>query len=823
MKNFCIVWLNPIDPDDSTINLLGPIWKAILVLQDVRQCSDLIQLVYEEKVILIVSEGLVREILPLVNSMTQIDSVYIYSEEQISVEQLKSNWSKIKGSFSDLSSQCRSFQRWSRACNSTPISINILPSDRNISGQPSNQLDSTFMWTQLLKELILEDSNDPKQFKKMFDYLRQKFAGDSCKLQTIDNLETSKGYHSQQPIFWYTSEPIFYEVPNEALRDQDVETIIRLGPHLHGLHHDIERLYREQSNDPTSQPSTVYRGQAMSRATLDRLKANKSSLLSFNCFLSTSTEPSLGEFFADSNAMRSSDQNTVAVLFEIHIDTSRNGSPFALIDKLSLHKDEEEVLFSMHTIFRLKKIEPKVDNDRIWLIELELTDENDEQFKKITEVFRKQLHYGLPSRHRIAALLKQLIHEDLALKLYEELLELANSEEEKALLYGRIGSIKSNKGHYLEAKPLLERAISMYEHSIIRSEERTFLTSEHAAEIYSAMGTLYCRSNGINKALDFYMKAMMTDPTVLETYLNTATVLRKMGQYSKALWYCQRVLDRVEDYPEDHPDLAVTYDKIADMHMMLDENGEALNYYTKALASREKTRHPSLGQSYSNLGVYHGEMKEIAKADEYFQKALNFYKASPPSDRELSVFYRKLGKFNTECKRYPLALEYLNKALEIMQRTLMDPYDDDFVDIYYQQAVTYLCLKDYDKAEPLFGKALKMWQKNSPETADVVSCYGQMGVLHFERDRYPEALSSLGKAIEIYKRISHQGPSIYVKLHINMGCVHAKIGAITEAFSCWNDALEVAHEKLHETDPIVQTLHKYIKMLEDKCNQQRGT
>ena len=817
-KTSCIVWLNSDNPDDSMVKLLGPIWKAILVLHDVHQCSELIRLIYEEKVILIISEGFLQVILPLVHSMPQIDSIYIDSKEQTNVEQWKGNWSKIKGSFSDLSFQCRLSERFSLSCNRTPISINTLPSDRSISDQSSNQFDPTFIWTQLFKELISEDSHDPKQLEKMFNYLRQKFANNDDQRQKIYKLQ--KDYDTQRPIYWYTSEPLLYSNLNEALRMQDIEAIIRFGPYLHDLHHDLKRLHSESFSNLHSDTLTVYRGQAMHKADFDRLEANRGGLLSFNCFLSTSIAESVGNFFADSNS-GSSDQNMVAVLFVITIATSQPGASYARIAGISQYDVEQEVLFSTHTIFRIKDIAPNHGNDRIRRVQLELTDENDEQLKNITERFRNQLDHGLPSRYRIPSLLTQLMREDLALRLYQELLEVAHGEEEKAFLYGRIGTIKSNNDDYVDAQSDLKEAISIYENSIVNNTERQFLINRHAAEIYSAMGTLCRRRNHMGNALKYYTKAMLTDPNVLDSYIHAAQISTNMGEYHDALDLYSTMLQWLEHYPEDHPDVAFFRDELAYVHMLLNNNEEALVLFNKALASREITCHPSLGSSYEHLGEYYAKMEQFNRADKFFQKALKFYQTSPLSDRNLSHFYRKLGKFNGERKMYPLAEDWLNKSLEIMQRISTDPDDHLFVGIYYEQAVMYLAWGKYNKAEPLFNKALKIWQKSVIETNDMGTCYSQMGVLYYEQKCYLKALFFFKKALEILERTSQENPSNLLGVYNNVAAAHVSMGDICRSLSCCIDALRIAEKKLPENDPIMQTMRKNKEIIEHLCNQRQ--
>jgi len=99
-----------------------------------------------------------------------------------------------------------------------------------------------------------------------------------------------------------------------------------------------------------------------------KLKKSIGGLLSFNNFLSTSTNRHVSLGFAEHSLNK---DDLIAVLFEIHIDPAIRTVSFASLDGISYYSRENEILFSMHSIFRISGIEHLYN--RIWNVQLKLT------------------------------------------------------------------------------------------------------------------------------------------------------------------------------------------------------------------------------------------------------------------------------------------------------------------------------------------------------------------------------------------------------------------------------------------------------------------
>ena len=85
----------------------------------------------------------------------------------------------------------------------------------------------------------------------------------------------------------------------------------------------------------------------------DQLVKMKGGLLSFNNFLSTSLDRQVSEGFAFETIETSS---LIGILFVMKIDPSISSTPFANIRCVSASQTEENILFSIYSVFRIEQI-----------------------------------------------------------------------------------------------------------------------------------------------------------------------------------------------------------------------------------------------------------------------------------------------------------------------------------------------------------------------------------------------------------------------------------------------------------------------------------
>jgi hypothetical protein len=218
--------------------------------------------------------------------------------------------------------------------------ISFFPEQKESSDQNrnQNQLDPTFMNTQIFKEILLEMTYTEQAIKDFTTFCREKRVPAS---HIIDRFE--REYRPESVIFWYTKESFLYSELNRALRTMEGDIIIKMGFFIHDLHYQIEYLHQQQINAGRKKSFTVYRGQCLSKKDFDMLLQTKGGLLSFNNFLSTSEQENVANMFAESTMY---DDNLIGILFEISVDSYISLAPFTFIRDLSHFDQEEEILFS---------------------------------------------------------------------------------------------------------------------------------------------------------------------------------------------------------------------------------------------------------------------------------------------------------------------------------------------------------------------------------------------------------------------------------------------------------------------------------------------
>ena len=158
--------------------------------------------------------------------------------------------SKIKGVFSEIGSICEVLQHASQQCEQNVISIGIIDEDKNGVEKKGNRLDSSFMYTQLMKEILLTITFEQKHIDQFIQYCREAFADNTKQLTYINQL--AHKYHEHTTIWWYTCHSFLYPKLNRGLRTMDADLMMKMGFFIGDLHRHIEQVHHEQFSGDTS-------------------------------------------------------------------------------------------------------------------------------------------------------------------------------------------------------------------------------------------------------------------------------------------------------------------------------------------------------------------------------------------------------------------------------------------------------------------------------------------------------------------------------------------------------------------------------------------
>ena len=678
VQNFLLLWLDgSIDEDNNddcrnSIAKLRQVVNTVNTFTDMDKCIDFIDSVKEEKVFMISSGAFCQTTVPIVHEKPQVSTIYIFCGNKTQHEKWALQWPKVKGVFTDITSICEALKQAAYDCDQNMVSISFVKSSKDgTSKQNLDQLDQSSMYTQILKEILLTIDFEQQHIDEFLTYCREQFVGNTAEMNNVEKLR--KEYRHHQPVWWYTYDCFLNSMLDKSLRVMDVDLIVKMGFFVRDLHQHIAALHSEQyAEQNQSNWFTVYRGQGLSPADFEQLMVIQGGLLSFNNFLSTSKYRNVSFDFAQRMIATS---NLMGIVFVMKIDPSISTTPFAKIRDVSAYEMEEEILFSMHSIFRIGQVKQLDGNNRLWQVELTLTSDNDPQLLALKEHMSKEV-IGPTGWGRLGYLMITLGQFKKAEELYKILLKQATDEDSKAYLYYMLGMTKDGQGEYAEAIEFYEKSLEIAIKTLPPNHLNLANSHSNIGQVYNNMGEYSKALSYFEKALEMKQKTLPPNhPALATSYNSIGQVYDSMGEYSKALSYYEKDLEiSKKTLPPNHPDLAASYGNIGLLYNNMGEYSKALSYNEKALEIQQKTlppNHPALATSYNNIGQVYDEMGEYSTALSYYEKDLEISKKTlSPNHPALATSYNNIGSVYYNMNEYSKALSYFERAVDIGQRSL---------------------------------------------------------------------------------------------------------------------------------------------------------
>ncbi|CAF1187811.1 unnamed protein product [Adineta steineri] len=259
---------------------------------------------------------------------------------------------------------------------------------------------------------------------------------------------------------------------------------------------------------------------------------SKGGFISFNNFLSTSKDRDLSYAFAESNQ---ANPDLVGILFVMEVDPSRLTASFASIAHISRFQGEEEVLFSMHSVFHIQDIKQTGRNNRLYEVNLKLTDDNDPELSRLADYIRKESFPDSEGWYRLGMVLRKMGQFDEAENIYRILLDRIKDNEDEAPIYHQLGTIKYDQEKY-------QKALTFYEISLAIKQKTLPPDHPDLAISYNIIGEVHAKMGNYSKAIPFYEKVLrirqqslsLNHPDLTMSYNNIGLVYENMGNYSKA-------------------------------------------------------------------------------------------------------------------------------------------------------------------------------------------------------------------------------------------------------------------------------------------------
>jgi hypothetical protein len=212
IENCIVCWLDESIEDESRnlvdpISYLDQIGISIEIFSDPDEFVDFATNIKDEKLFIILSDLVVECIVPLLQNMSQIVSIYILCHCKTQHKEHTAKQRKVKGIYTDLTLLCEHLKRDTKQTENNLTSISIISSSllKTSEKVELNQLEPSFMYSQLFKEMVLEVplyQADIRLHDEFVKFCRDKYADNAVTLKIID--EFRQDYYIHTPVWWYT-------------------------------------------------------------------------------------------------------------------------------------------------------------------------------------------------------------------------------------------------------------------------------------------------------------------------------------------------------------------------------------------------------------------------------------------------------------------------------------------------------------------------------------------------------------------------------------------------------------------------------------------
>ncbi|CAF0834501.1 unnamed protein product [Rotaria sordida] len=176
-EDFIVVWLDEniqkIDDTQKVIAELRKMMNRLEIFDNKECCLDFLRGIKREKLLLVLSDSFGQYVLPQINSIPQLASVYIFSADKIKHENCSSSFKIVHGIYTDITSLCEKIRNYIKlSSNDLQVINTIIVDDIN-----KNRQEPSFMYVQILKDILVDMQHDIETEIKFIDDLRKEYAG----------------------------------------------------------------------------------------------------------------------------------------------------------------------------------------------------------------------------------------------------------------------------------------------------------------------------------------------------------------------------------------------------------------------------------------------------------------------------------------------------------------------------------------------------------------------------------------------------------------------------------------------------------------------
>ncbi|CAF1473296.1 unnamed protein product, partial [Adineta ricciae] len=591
------------------------------------------------------------DLLGKLHTMQQINSIFIFRQaKDMPVPVLSAtDYCKIVNVSDEQDNLTSSIEHITDYIDNQSTIFTVCDQDKQMSTRDVDQESGMFIFFQLVKKVIKKmlPNEDAvcKSKEEMINKCRLDCKDSTKDLENIIRFENE--YTADQAIQWYTKDCFIYKLINKALRTEDIEPLYTYRFYINDLSACLAercKLLREKTSK-----ITVFRGAKISKAEIDRLAQNKGHLISTNGYFSTTWKRAVANIFAGIEGNNRSHSDLYqSILFEITVDLEKYPEIIlADIQDISLHKDEEELLFDLDTVFKLESI---TYNDTLsyWTCMMSASNEGRIIVRQYLDFKEKELDNSDDNEVAFGNLLFDMGQWSKS-RIYFENLALRRTNDPH-IQFG-IASCCRALGDINQALFHLQQAydLSMHiEHECLRLKGQICC---NLLRTYQEYGDFSKAAAFGDEALDFYRQAgeHSNEVGIAKVWINFGLLNYYKGHDDICLEQLERahtLLKRTSQF--DGPEISECYKFLSFAHY---HNGD----YDKALDSLMKesqitarlfpTNHPQTAATENNIGKQYYKQGKYEEALKQFRRAAEISeRVSTTNSANQIVFLNNIGK-----------------------------------------------------------------------------------------------------------------------------------------------------------------------------------
>ena len=468
-----------------------------------------------------------------------------------------------------------------------------VPTSKDL-GKSSTDLDGSFLWSQLLIDTLLHMSPSDRSDRNALAQLCR----NEAELVVMNELQQT--YSSDRAIWWYSRETFLYRLLNQAFREHVIYLLYLFRFFICDLYQELEKLHSTQNKLFAMR---VYRAQLITIDELESIESRIGQYLAMNSFLSTTLDYEYAMFLLESLTFSNPNKTLTTVLFEIdvegiHTEKEETRKLFAEITQHSAMSDEQEVLFTPSSVFRLTGILHQ-RHTSYTNIRMSFCSATDAPLSSIFHFRQRQLEtqgYNCMTLGKICWQMGRFDHAEL---FFRKALE--DPKIDKALCLRNLANAMQDRGDY-------STSIRWYAKSLKLENQMPF---DVLADTYNSIGVVFYRMGHIKLSRQTYTTAMR-------------------------MW--------IQAYGRDCEQLADYYNNMGVIYFAKNNYWRALRQYRTSLTIRQKYRppdHPYIAATQINIANIHTSLGQLDRAAQLYAIALNILRRAIPPDHPITLINKR--------------------------------------------------------------------------------------------------------------------------------------------------------------------------------------